>query len=167
MTNFLGTLPPKHAQIVTALKSLHWRQRQWIKAFLEGGCTKRGAKKILRDRLVTPPNDATVTRWQHTLEYVTALNVMKNYYAEMAGVDRDSILIKTGAVLDDALEPKPVLYMGEPTGYEQIDGNVAMRAIEFAGKVNRMIGDDAQSARVTLQIVNIASRDEPEVVATQ
>jgi hypothetical protein len=46
---------------------------------------------------------------------------------------------------------------------EEIDGNIAMRALEFAGKVNKMIGDSSDGTRVTLNIVNIANRETPDV----
>jgi len=157
-------LPEKHARLVKALQALNWRQRQWLQAFVEGGCTKRGAKKILQDRLIDPPGDVTTARWQHRLDYNTALTLLKAHRAEQAGLDRDAIIIRTGEVLEDALTPKPILYMGEPTGYEEINGNVAMRAIEFAGKVNRMVDSDTGGNRVTL-VVNIANRDDLEVVA--
>ena len=160
-------LPEGHAKAVKALRRLNWRQRAYLRAFLEGGCTQRGARRILAERGDTPPNPATVVRWMHTTRYVEALTLMKRFYAELAGLDRDAVLIKAGRVLDDALDPKPVLHMGEDTGFRVIDGNVAMRAIEFAGKVNRMLGPDNEGARVTLNLINLAAPDEVKVVATQ
>lgn len=160
-------VPEHHAAIIVALKRLQWRQRMYIRAFLEGGCTKRGAAGVLNSWRKKVPDDATVWRWQRTSKYVEALNLVKRHYAELAGLDRDSVLIKTGHVLDDAMEPKDVLDReGLLTGVTQINGNVAMRALEFAGKVNGMIKPEDMGSRVTF-VVNIANREELSVVSDQ
>lgn len=164
-------LPPTQGQLVAALRRLRPRQRTYIRAFMEGGSTKLGAKRVLREwgkgHLI--PNDATVHHWQHDARYLETLNLLRKHYVELAGLDRDSVLIKVGRVLDDALEPKPVFRDNSEGGQdvvtytEEINGNVAMRAIEFVGKVNKMIGDNDASTRVTLNIVNIANRETPDI----
>lgn len=156
-------LPERHRELVLALRKLSGHQRAWIRAYLESGCSRSGAVRILKARKERVMDVSCVTRWQHNLDYMTALNLLKAHYASMAGVDKDSILIKTGQVLEDAMTPKPILHMGEPTGFEEINGSVAMRAIEFAGKVNKMINDESGAPRVTL-VVNIANRDDLETV---
>lgn len=164
-------LPTTQANLIRALRVLSPRQRVYVRAFLEGGATKRGAKRVLREwhKAHLIPNDATVHRWQHDDRYVQTLNLLTKHYASVAGLDRDSVLIKVGRVLEDALEPKAVYRDNSDGGREvvtyteEIDGNVAMRALEFAGKVNKMIGADEHGTRVTLQIVNIANRDSPDV----
>jgi hypothetical protein len=164
-------LPEQQGNLIRALRRLTPRQRVYIRAFMEGGSTKRGAKRVLREwgKAHLIPNDSTVHHWQHDDRYLASMNLLKKHYADMAGLDRDSVLIKVGRVLEDALEPKPV-YRDDGEGgrevvnyTEEIDGNIAMRALEFAGKVNKMIGDSTDGTRVTLNIVNIANRETPDV----
>jgi hypothetical protein len=164
-------IPERQGELIRALRRLTPRQRVYIRAFMEGGSTKRGAKRVLREwgKAHLIPNDATVHRWQHDDRYLTSVSLLKRHYAELAGLDRDSVLIKVGRVLEDALEPKPVYRDNSDGGQEvvtyteEINGNVAMRALEFAGKVNKMIGSDEGTTRVTLNIVNIANRETPDV----
>ena len=156
-------LPAKYRERVLALNAISWRQRQWIKAYLDEGCGRNRAAAVLRKIGAKPPDMSTVTRWTQQEGYRRALQLMKAHYVEMAGMDRESILLKAGVVLENAMTPKPVLHMGEHTGFEEIDGNVAMRAIEFAGKVNKMTAPDNEGPRVTL-VVNIANRDDLESV---
>ena len=167
-------LPPKQGNLVAALRKLSPAQRVYIRAFLEGGVTRGGAKRMLREwnKSHMVPSDSQIGNWQRNEKYLAALSLLRSHYAEMAGLDKDSVLIKVGRVLDDALEPRPVFRDNSEGGQdvvtytEEINGNVAMRALEFAGKVNRMIGGDDASTRVTLNIVNIANRETPDVERT-
>ena len=166
-------LPAAQGAVVAALRRLSWRQRLYLRAFLEGGATKRGAKRVMRDwgKAQHIPSDRTLATWPHVHAYAEALTLLKRHFSANAGLDRDSVIIKVGRVLEDALEPKPVYRDNSEGGRdvvtytEEIDGNVAMRALEFAGKVNRMIGGDDASTRVTLNIVNIANRETPDVTS--
>jgi hypothetical protein len=166
-----SNLPAAQGNLVRALRRITSRQRLYIRAFMEGGSTKRGAKRVLREwgKAHLIPNDATVHRWQHDDRYLSVLAMLRTHYANLAGLDRESVLIKVGRVLEDALEPKAVYRDNSDGGREvvtyteEIDGNVAMRALEFAGKVNKMIGDSSDGTRVTLNIVNIANRETPDV----
>ena len=161
-------LPPKQGNLVAALRKLSPAQRVYIRAFLEGGATKGGAKRVLRDwnKLHVLPNDSTVSRWQNNEKYLTAMSLLRNHYAGLAGLDKDSVLIKVGQVIEDAMTPKPILHEGRPTGFFEYEGNTALRGLEFAGKVNRMIGGEDGTTRVTLNIVNIANRETPDVQQT-
>ena len=160
-------LPAAQGAVVAALRRLSWRQRLYLRAFLEGGATKRGAKRVMRDwgKAQHIPSDRTLATWPHVHAYAEALTLLKRHFSANAGLDRDSVIIKTGQVLEDAMTPKPILHQGVPTGFYEYEGNVAMRALEFAGKVNRMIGGDDASTRVTLNIVNIANRETPDVTS--
>lgn len=156
-------LPAQYRERVLALNAISWRQRQWIKAYLDAACVRNRAQATLKQNGLNAPDNATVVRWGNQDEFRHALQLMKAHYVELAGMDRESILLKAGVVLENAMTPKPVLHMGEPTGFEEIDGNVAMRAIEFAGKVNKMTAPDGEGPRVTL-VVNIANREDLESV---
>lgn len=167
-------LPPKQGNLVAALRKLSPAQRVYMRAFLEGGVTRGGAQRVLREwnKSHMVPTSQTVSNWQRNEKYLAALSLLRSHYAEMAGLDKDSVLIKVGRVLDDALEPRPVFRDNSEGGQdvvtytEEINGNVAMRALEFAGKVNRMIGGEDGTTRVTLNIVNIANRETPDVQQT-
>jgi hypothetical protein len=112
-----------------------------------------------------------VTRWFQRPDFQLALGLMKRVYLDAAGLDPESVMLKAGKVYETAMTPQPILYMGEPTGFEEVDLSSAMRSVEFLGKVHKMTSGDDGGARVTLHVVNIADKQlrdvEADVVSEQ
>lgn len=153
------TLPEKAKALILALRVLKPRQRMWLRTYVYAGGNKTRAQKILERRGDRPPDRHTILTWERQPQYAHALELLRHHAASNAGLDEQSLLIRAGIVLDDALTPKPVVDRdGFLTGEETIDGQVAMRAIEWMGKVRGMVKDDT-GARTTLVVVNMADRD--------
>jgi hypothetical protein len=163
-------LPPNEARLVVAMKALRPIQRTYLRAYVSAGCSRPAATRALNARRIALPDASVVTRWFQRPDFLRALDLMKKVYLDSAGLDPTSVMLKAGKVHEAAMTPQPILYMGEPTGYEQVDLSSAMRSIEFLGKVHKMTSSDEGGARVTLHVVNIADkqmRDTDSVVSNQ
>lgn len=156
-------LPEREARLVQSLRRLKPVQRAYLRAYVAAGCVRASATRALRHRGLKLPDSSAVTRWFHKPDFRIALDLMKKVYLDTAGIDPAGVLLKATQVYEKSMAPKPILYKGEPTGYEEYDPANAMRAVEFLGKVNRMTSGDEAGTRVTLNIVNIADREERDV----
>lgn len=163
-------LPALEGRLVAAMRSLRPVQRIYLRAYIQAGCNRSAATRALNKRGIDLPDSSAVTRWFGRPDFKLALDLMKKLYLDTAGLDPDSVMLKAGRIHDEAMTPKPILYMGEPTGFEEIDLSSAMRSVEFLGKVHKMTTGDEAGTRVTLHVVNIADRqvrDADAVVSEQ
>lgn len=163
-------MPALEGRLVAAMRALKPVQRTYLRAYIQTGCIRSAATRALNKRGIGLPDSSAVTRWFGRPDFKLALDLMKKLYLDTAGLDPDSVMIKAGRVHDEAMTPQPILYMGEPTGFEQVDLSSAMRSIEFLGKVHKMTSGDEAGTRVTLHVVNIADkqmRDADAVVSEQ
>jgi hypothetical protein len=163
-------MPALEGRLVAAMRALKPVQRTYLRAYIQAGCNRSAATRALNKRGIGLPDSSAVTRWFGRPDFKLALDLMKKLYLDTAGLDPDSVMIKAGRVHDEAMTPQPILYMGEPTGFEQVDLSSAMRSIEFLGKVHKMTSGDEAGTRVTLHVVNIADkqmRDADAVVSEQ
>lgn len=163
-------LPALEGRLVAAMRAITPVQRAYLRAYIQCGCNRPAATRAINKRGISLPDGSTVTRWFARPEFKLALDLMKKLYLDTAGLDPDSVLIKAGRIHDEAMTPQPILYMGEPTGFEQVDLSSAMRSVEFLGKVHKMTTGDEAGTRVTLHVVNIADktiRDADTVVSEQ
>ena len=162
-------LPANEARLVAAMKALRPIQRTYLRAYIAGGCNRSSATRALNARKMALPDSSVITRWFQRPDFLRALDLMKKVYLDSAGLDPTSVMLKAGTVYDKAMTPQPVLYQGEPTGFEQVDLSSAMRSVEFLGKVHKMTSGDEGGTRVTLRVVNIADRQlrDADVVSEQ
>ena len=160
-------LPPLEARLVQALRRLRPIERTYLRAYVKSGCNRSAATKAFNRRGIALPDSTSVARWFQKPAFKTALDAMKKVYLDTAGLDPQSVMLKAGKVYEKAMDPQPVLHQGEDTGFREVDLGNAMRAIEFMGRVNKMTTGDENGARVTLHIVNIADREQRDVVSEQ
>lgn len=163
-------LPAFEGRLVAAMRALRPLQRTYLRAYIQAGCNRPAATRSINKRGISLPDTSVVTRWFQQPDFKLALDLMKKQYLDTAGLDPDSVMLKAGRVHDLAMTPQPILYMGEPTGFEEVDLSSAMRAVEFLGKVHKMTSGDEAGTRVTLHVVNIADkqmRDADAVVSEQ
>lgn len=163
-------MPALEGRLVAAMRALKPVQRTYLRAYIQAGCNRSAATRAINKRGIDLPDASTVTRWFSHPTFKLALDLMKKLYLDTAGLDPDSVMLKAGRIHDEAMTPQPILYMGEHTGFEQVDLSSAMRAVEFLGKVHKMTTGDEAGTRVTLHVVNIADRqvrDADAVVSEQ
>lgn len=163
-------LPALEGRLVAAMRAVTPVQRAYLRAYIQCGCNRPAATRSISKRGISLPDGSVITRWFQRPDFKLALDLMKKLYLDTAGLDPDSVLLKAGRIHDEAMTPKPILYMGEPTGFEEMDLSSAMRSVEFLGKVHKMTTGDEAGTRVTLHVVNIADRqvrDADAVVSEQ
>lgn len=163
-------MPANEGRLVAAMRSIRPVQRTYLRAYIAGGCNRSSATRALKARGYSMPDASVVSRWFQREDFLRALDLMKKVYMDSAGLDPTSVMLKAGKVHDEAMTPQPILYMGEPTGFHEVDLSNAMRSIEFLGKVHKMTSGDEAGTRVTLHVVNIADkqlRDVERVVSEQ
>lgn len=160
-------LPAAEARLVRALRALRPIQRIYLRAYIQHGCNRSAATRVVNNRGVALPNGSSITRWFTRPEFKVALDGLKKLYLDTAGLDPQSVILKAGQVYETAMDPQPILHQGEDTGFREVDLGNAMRAVEFMGRVNKMTTGDENGARVTLHIVNIADREVRDVVSEQ
>lgn len=156
-----------YAKTYVALRGLRPQQRTFLRAYVQAGCNRSYATRLLKSRGLEMPNPGTVSRWFQEPSFRVALDGMKKMYMDTMGLDPGGTLMKAGRVYEEAMTPQPILHQGADTGYREVDLTNAMRAVEFLGRVNKLTTGDESSQRVTLQIINIADREQRDVVSEQ
>jgi hypothetical protein len=159
-------LSPEGANMVLALRSLSGQQRLLIRALIGAGGALKPALRALRDQFVTV-SEHTARSWMREPRFQRALAMSREFAAKQAGVDPASLILKTAAIIEDAMTPRQTYDEdGRPLTDPEMNHNAALRGIELMAKVHGMTRE-ADTTRVTLEIVNIANRDEIDVVAEQ
>lgn len=67
--------------------------------------------------------------WLGDTNYATVLRIWRATYAQDA-LDKDRLLARQDEIVETLLTPKPILYQGEHTGFEEVDASAASRANE-------------------------------------
>jgi len=86
----------------------------------------------------------TANRWAREDEdYAFVLKVMKAIARDEV-IDRDRLLLRADEIAEKALEPVPILYQGQPTGFFEHDLRTALSANEQLMKTQKMLGNDQE-----------------------
>lgn len=151
---------------IHAARRLMPRQRTFIRALIQSGRNVKAALSLHNARAVTPLTFGQVMGWMRTPEYLEVLRAAQEHFLDLAGIDPKDQLFKAVKVFDEAMTPAPILFKGKHTGYFEQDRANALRALEHVGRLTGAT-KEADTTRVTVQIVNLSSREEDKVVAEQ
>lgn len=154
---------PKRAAVIHAARRLMPRQRLFIRAMIQSGRNTRQALALYNARQEVKLSHGQVTSWARIPDYLAVLSAAQEHFLNLAGIDPQAQLFKTMKVFDEAMTPAPILHKGKHTGYFEQDRASAMRALEHVGRLTGAT-KEADTARVTVQIVNLSSRKEDQVV---
>ena len=138
--------------------ALSVQQRLAIRALL-GSTTHKEALARLQD-LGIDIKPAQLSAW---------IRKDKNFQAALATaeavivriVSKNNVLRKTETLLEEAMTPKPILYQGEHTGFEEVDLGVATRLVELQGKAVGLFADESALKVAVLVDVDFSGRKEP------
>lgn len=110
--------------------------------------------------LVPCPARFSVRRWMKQPAFKLMMNVMKASAANEA-LSKDDIIVHAAAIREKALTPKPILYQGDPTGFTEIQGDVALRANEQLAKLGGHLKqeDVAQGQQGPALLVQIIQKE--------
>ena len=90
----------------------------------------------------------TASHWDSQSEaFRFVKRVMRNVARESV-VDPDKLLLRADEIAEKALEPTPILYQGQPTGFYEHDLKTALSANEQLMKTQKMLGGAEDEAKV-------------------
>lgn len=158
-----GTSPVLTQQII-AMRQLPWKQRVFIRCLLQTAGSIRESLKLYNARFQVKLTYNLAQGWMRKSTFQACYASAREHVLSTAGLDPQGVLLKSQRVFEDAMTPAPILFKGQHTGYFEQDRANAMRAIEFQGRANGML-KEAETSRVTVQIVNLSSRKEAEADA--
>lgn len=149
----------KYVNVIHAARRLMPRQRKFIRAMVQSARSVRRALDLYNARTDAKLSFGQVMGWMRLPAYVEVLKAAQEYFLDLAGVDPKDQLLKAVKVFDEAMAPVPILHKGKHTGFFEQDRANAMRALEHVGRLTGATRE-ADTARVTVQIVNLSSRAE-------
>lgn len=138
------------------------RQRAYLLALRDCHFSERGAVKALMGTPFETTRQIVRRRWSGDDKYQTCYKLLMGDAAQRE-MEKDRQVLRAALVADEALEPKPILYHGVPTGFYEVQGDVALRANEQLMKVSGHL-KSAEAARVKVRIVNLAGPDDDKVI---
>lgn len=135
-----STLPTIHAErnamITQAWNELTPTQRRYLELLERHEFNDMATRKSRYGwgKGLSCPVPQTVTQWKRQPAFKLVLQVLKSAAAREV-LHKDDIVVNAAAIRKMALTPKPILYQGSPTGYTEIQGDVALRANEQLAKL--------------------------------
>lgn len=97
--------------------------------------------------------DSRHARWKAQPDYGTVFRIWLAIEADGA-LDKDALLVRQDAIVEQLMEPKPILYQGSPTGYEENQAPAAARANETLMKAAGLLKDKEVEVNVGVAINN-------------
>lgn len=155
---------PKYVKVIHAARQLMPRQRKFIRALIQSARNVRVALNLYNARTDAKLSFGQVMSWMRTPAYLEVLKAAQEHFLDLAGIDPKDQLFKAVKVFDEAMTPVPILHKGKHTGFFEQDRASALRALEHVGRLTGAT-KEADTTRVTVQIVNLSSREEEKVVA--
>lgn len=134
-----------------AMGALGEPQRIYLDALMES-VTKMEARVKLLVSTGREYDRATCWRWAKSKKFQKALSLRRVLALEDAGITKNGVLLKTQALLGKAMENKPILYKGEPTGFYEYDSTTAAKMIELQGRHLRVWGTDDNAAKAVVHV---------------
>lgn len=152
----------KKRELILATKALPLHQRLWLKALEANSYTDSIAHGALMRQGFTYPL-STVRNWKGHVRFKKALDLSMSLAVD--DLSKDKILLNTQRVIDIALTPKPILYKGYETGYEEYDPTSALTGLRMLGQ-HQKLWNENDASRVTLEIelIDFASAPVPVTI---
>jgi hypothetical protein len=141
------------------------RQRAYLLALRDSNFSERGAVKALMGTPFEVARTVVRRKWANNDNYALCYKLLLSDDAQRA-MDKDRLVMRAAEVAEDAMEPKPILYHGVPTGFYEYNGDVALRANEQLMKVAGHL-KSAEAQRVRVRIVNLAGPDDDKLTAVE
>lgn len=111
------------------------KQRIWLAAFRDN---RLNARRTARATEIDRRSHAGWIR--SSREYATIVRLWMGITGSEA-LDKDRLLARQDDIVETLLTPKPVLYMGAPTGFEEVEAGGASRANEVLMKAAGLLKD--------------------------
>jgi hypothetical protein len=159
-------------ELVEGLRALRHEQRLFLHALLASSSFTEAHRKLAESGIVLKRE--TTARWTRSPIFVNAWRLLEKAYVR--NITKDGVIAKTQAVIEHSMTPKPILYKGKATGFEEVDVGAAIRALELQGKAVGAWADEQQKVAVSIDIdfsgrppalVDRALRDPLEIIEAE
>lgn len=149
----------EYASLAKATRELPLRQRAFLRSMLANQMRPDVARRKLALAGIKIDHHATA-RWMKDPEFKILLDRYTQLMLDQAGIGSPSrILLRIDGVVEDALQPVPVIYQGLPVVdpkregeyLMEVDRGSALKGLELLGKAaGAFRKDEENSARVTV-----------------
>jgi hypothetical protein len=141
-------------------KVLDKRQQTFLTLCRENKFNERATIRLL-ELTQHKISRTTLRNWKTgDADFIFVYKVMKTVEAG-ASIDRERLLLRAEEIAESSLEPTPILYQGQPTGFYENSKDTALRANEQLMKAAGMLKGEEKSQRVVVRVVNLAGPEEP------
>jgi hypothetical protein len=138
--------------LLTAKRKLPPKQRVFADLLVELPTIKEAMKAYSAASPNHNESEWTLQKWRNDPAFVEYEAEYRKYMVEVMGFSKEKVILNAEQVREAAMTPKPILYKGEETGYEEVELGAAMRAVEFQGKALGIGGDDRGNVVINLDI---------------
>lgn len=144
--------------LVKAESAITSPQRYYLRCLIESETLKQ-ANRAFHDSGYKYSR-TTLHRWRQNPKFIKALHLAQDYAFEALGINRNKVLLDAEKMKELALTPRPVLYKGAYTGFDEIEIGAALRALELQAKGVGIGDGDKQRVVVAIDIDFSGRRDD-------
>lgn len=143
------------------------KQKIFLSTWRECGYNARKAMRVLSSTEYKVTH-STVANWQGEDDYAFVRAVLMQT-ASANVLEPEKLILRQDDIVEQLLEPTPVLHQGVATGFFEDRAPAAAKANEVLMRAVGILKGDEQRTRVTVRVVNLAGLDEVDasVVAEQ
>ena len=106
----------------------------------------------------------TLAAWRNRdIKFCRLVRLLEAVALEQIGITKDKVMLDAEKLKLFAMEPKPILYKGEDTGFEEVNLGAALRALELQGKGVGLTDTQQQKAQVNINIDFSGRQENPGV----
>lgn len=158
--------PVKQSELLmTAWGHLSQQQQVFLKLLKQNGFNVRKTVRVMEGTPDAVSRTTVNMRWLQDDDFAFVLKVMTTT-AVGDVVKKERLLLRADEIAEEALEPKPILHKGLPTGFYENQPDTALRANEQLMKATGLLREGQQSTRVTVRLVNLAGPEAEAIEST-
>lgn len=160
-TPTLPDSPAKTQQLFTkAWSKLTEHQKVWLYAYRDANYSARLAGERLAGTPYATPHYQVGRWWGADGDFKFCKDVLQHVGYDMV-IAKQRLVMRADEIAERAMIPKPILYQGAPTGFYEMEADVALRANEQVAKLAGHL-KQGEAPRVRVRFVNLSGDSEIE-----
>lgn len=128
-----------------AWQKLTSAQQAFLFQWKQSRFSKQRAYRALIARGLKAPDDSTEWRWGRNESYAFVKKIMK-HDAVADVLERERLVLRQDDYAEALMEPKPILYMGDPTGFYETQPAAAAKVNETLLRIGGHLRDEQAAA---------------------
>lgn len=152
----------KQRKLILAMKTLRIPQRLFLKALQANNFNPHLAWAQLR-REGFAYQRSTCENWMQLVAFKNSMDIAMDMQVDF--ISKNKVLLDTKAVVEAAMTPRPILFKGIDTGYEEIEGGVALKGLDMLGKYHKLWNEETSNRTILeLELVDFNQPALPSAV---